>query len=177
MGYALLAIIIAVKFARQFKPAVFKSVYVGLLLSLAASNFFVYPGKTLGDATLAYRGFFKIEQELHDSLGNSVLYSYAPIANPRMLRHLAFKGIVTERLTDTTNLDSVPVVLQSNVNAEFTDDQKVYLQKNFKGRTMQSGGVYVNVFYNPKYHPEVLDSLRKPTAVELWMTRLKSRLH
>jgi hypothetical protein len=175
MVYALLAMILAVYYALSFKPMVFKTVYLLLILCLGASNYLVYPGKNLGDATLAYRGFFKIEQQLHDSLGNTALYSYAPIANSRMLRHLAFKGIVTERITDSVNLDSVPIVLQSNINSEFTDSQKTYLLEHFTGRTLQSGAVYVNVFYNPVYYPDVKTNLRKPSPVELWMQGLKAK--
>ncbi len=175
LAYALLAIILAVRYASTFRPVVFTIVYAVLALSLFAGNFLVYPGKTLGDATLAYRGFFKIEKQLHDSLGNTALYSYAPIANSRMLRHLAFKGIVTERLTDSLTIDSVSIVLQSNVNAEFTDSQKTYLTNHFTGRTLQSGAVYVNVFYNPRYYPDVVPNLRKPGAAETWMMNLKTK--
>jgi hypothetical protein len=175
LAYALLAILLAVQYISTFKPIASKIWYGIMLVSLVWGNFWIYPGKTLGDATLAYRGYFTIEQQLHDSLGTTALYSYAPIAHSRMLRHLRFKGIVTERLTDSTNWDSVPVVLQSNINAEFTDSQKTYLQQHFTGQTFESGDVYVNVFFNPVYYPEVKPNLRKPSPAELWMQQQKAK--
>jgi hypothetical protein len=85
-------------------------------------------------------------------------------------------GIHALRINDTP-LDSLPAIIQSNVNAEFSGSDKRFLREHFYGTSYESGAVYINVFLNPRYYSKPVGwQLRKPGIAEEWMGRLKERL-
>lgn len=178
LAISLLMIIIVVNALQSFTTRQQNAWYLVLLLSLTAGNFLYYPGKNLGDGTLAYRSYFRLAKEIRQELGDStVFYGYAPIANPSQFTYLDdTSGLKAERI-DAHPLDSLPAIIQSNVNAEFSEADKQYLAEYFYGNSYQHGHVYVNVFLNPKYYAKPPGwKLREPSAAEQWMSDLKKKL-
>jgi len=176
LAFQLLSVITAVQYVSSLPLIKGNLLYVALLASLVLGNFLVYPGKNLGDATLAYRQYFAIENRLEFALKGSELYSYAPIANAPIAKYLHNDHICIERMLDDS-FSKYPVVLQSNVNAEFTLKQKFFLRENWVGKSYENGPVYVNVFYNPAFYPNIKHSeIRQPTGIEKWMEQLKAKL-
>lgn len=177
LALGLLMIILVMKILQHFSSHQKNMLYLALLVSLVFGNLLYYPGKTIGDGTLAYRNYFKLSELIRNDFSDTILfYSYAPIANPSEFTHLTNNGLHVERMSNSP-LDSLPALLQSNINAEFSDEDKKYLANNFYGKSYEAGAVYVNVFLNPKYYskPEGW-KLREPSSFENWMTGLKKKL-
>lgn len=174
MAFGMLAIILTVQ-ALQYIAAPKRNLVTGILAcSLLAGNFLYYPGKNLGDATLAYRSYFALEGQLKKDFGASyTFYGHAPVANLSQLMYLDDSGLKVARINETP-FDSLPAILQSNVNAEFTAEQKKYLAEHWYGTSYEKGAVYVNVFLNPKYYAAPQGwKLREPSAMEKVMEELK----
>lgn len=146
-------------------------------ISLLAGNFLFYPGKNLGDGTLLYRSFFSIEKSIKETYSNLKPNSYAPLSSDSEIRYLQKnKGVDFIPLNDE-HLDDAGVIIQSNINAEFTKTQKEYLEQNWHGNSYEKGAVYVNVFLNPKQYAKPKDfRLRQPSEFELWLRKVKYRL-
>jgi hypothetical protein len=175
MAFGMLVIIYSVYLTRYLQVMGRVLIYGSLAISLIAGNFLHYPGKTLGDATLAYRSFFPLLERARATV-SSQIYSHAPIANDDSLTYLrATNHAPIIRLNDAM-LDTLPFVVQSNVNAEFTDEDKRLLA-TWYGNSLEEGAVYVNVFANPKFVKAPIGwKLRQPSKVEQWMTDWKKRL-
>jgi hypothetical protein len=174
MAFGMIAIITSLRYLQHLKPMGKIIMYLVLSISLLAGNFMYYPGKNIGDATLAYRSYFAIEKQLDNEFGNTPFYSHAPLANSRMNRFLETKGLIIERINETP-FDSLPNILLSNVNAEFTQEQKEYLQKNWFGKSYENDAVYVTLFFNPSFNKQTDPSqFREPSWFEKWMIQLKS---
>jgi hypothetical protein len=176
MAFGMLSVIVAILYVDHFSILGKRVIYTCFVLGLFGGNFLYYPGKILGDATLAYRNYFAIENQLHKEYGNTFFYSHAPLANIRMYRYLRYKGLLIERINETP-LDNLSIILQSNINAEFTQDQIDYLTECWFGKTYQQGPVYVTLFYNPKFHKQKkMSEFRKPSGFEQWLIQVKKRL-
>ncbi len=149
---------------------------VVIFLSLVAGNYMYYPGKTLGDASLAYRNYFELEKQMRGQFEDTLAcYSYAPLANEPELTRLSSEGFIINRIR-TEDLGEYPVILQSNLNAEFTAKQKAQLQQ-WPGTSFEKGAVYVTLFFNPAFYqarPEW--HKREPGSFELWFTGWKQKL-
>lgn len=173
----LMMIIIVMNALQYFAPRQKNILYVLLLLSLVFGNFLYYPGKTIGDGNLVYLGYINLAKTIkNDFSDTTVFYSYAPIANPSQLMYLNDEGLKTERINGQ-NLDSIPAIIQSNLNAEFSESDKQYLAQHFYGKSYTKGAVYVNVFLNPKFYkkPEGW-KLREPSGFENWMIEMKAKI-
>jgi hypothetical protein len=176
MAFGMLAILVAVAVVSQLKPAVQNGLFILLFTSLVAGNFLYYPGKTIGDATLAYRSFFPINKSIQQQYGNTVFFSHAPIANPAELMYLQAQGFWCKRLNDQP-LEDIPAIVQSNINAEFSQDEIHYLTQNWFGRSYENGAVYATVFFNPKFYKQTEPSnFRQPSTVERWMLEAKANI-
>jgi hypothetical protein len=177
MAFGMLAIILTMRALQYIAETKRNMIYVVLGLSLLAGNFLVYPGKNLGDATLAYRGYFTIEKQLKRDFDSSYrFYGHAPIANASQLMHLDNTGLKVDRINETP-FDSLPVIVQSNMNAEFTAEQKHYLADHWYGKSYEAGAVYVNVFLNPKFYNAPTEwKLREQSEAEKQMEKLKQLL-
>lgn len=173
----LLMIISVINALQYFNKRSANTLYFILLLSLIAGNFLYYPGKNLGDGTIAYRGYFNIENHLKNEFSDTtVFWSYAPIANPSQLMYLNNEGIKTERINEQP-IDSLPAIIQSNLNAEFNEEDKQYLAEHFYGKSYENGAVYVTIFLNPKFYPKPQNwKLREPSSIEIWMIKLKKKI-
>jgi hypothetical protein len=148
--------------------------FSALAVSLVAGNFLYYPGKTIGDATLVYRDYFTLEMQIHEDFGDSIsFYSYGPVSAPVDAKYVILNGLYVRHI-DGEPLDSLPAILQSNTNAEFSEEDKKYLAEHFYGKSYENGYVYVNVFLNPKYYPEPVGwKLRESSGMEKWMLEIK----
>jgi len=177
MAFGMLAIVLTIHALQYLAEQKRTLVFAVLAASLLAGNFLYYPGKTLGDATLAYRSYFPIAEQIKNDFGSSYhFYGHAPIANPSQFTYLDDSGLEIERINETP-FDSLPAIIQSNVNAEFTAEQKNYLAENWYGKSYEKGAVYVNVFLNPRYYSKPAGwKLRESSEAELLMEKLKKTL-
>ncbi len=129
-------------------------IWVSLLIfvNLVFGNWMVYPGKVVADTNLQYRAYFGIEKRIATDYPHTVFYSYAPISSGADVRYLDQKRGLHIKPLNEVNWDTVPALLQSNVNAEFTKPMRDFLGAHWYGNTYSNGQVYVNVFLNPKYY-------------------------
>ena len=173
----LLMIIMVMNVLQNFDTRKKNILYIALIVSLIFGNLLYYPGKTIGDGNITYSGYFNIVSTLKKEFSDTtVFYSYAPIANPSQLMYLSEEGLKTERINGQ-DLDSLPAIIQSNLNAEFSENDKQYLAQHFYGKSYKKGAVYVNVFLNPKYYkkPEGW-KLREPSSFEKWLIKIKGTI-
>lgn len=174
--FQLLALVFAVSVIQNMRTRQKPMMIAVVSVSLVAGNFLYYPGKTLGDATLAYRSYFDIEKQITQQFGDTfICYSYAPIANPRALSHLQPKDFSIKRI-EQNDLSQYPAVLLSNVNAEFNSEQKQLLS-TWPGHSFEKGAVYANLYFNPNYYqPNPNWKLRQPGWFELWFNQVKTKI-
>src|SRR5690606_25692636 len=109
-------------------------------------NFLYYPGKTIGDATLAYRNYFGLEKNIRQDFGDTMhFYSLGPVAKTAETKWLHPDGLNVSAIT-SSHIDHLPAILQSNVIAVFPPEMQDQLEKNWYGKSYEKGAVYVNVF-------------------------------
>lgn len=148
-----------------------------LLLFLLLGNYMYYPGKVIADTNLQYRSFFKLEKEIKQQFDTVHFYSYAPISSSAQVRYLNESAGLHISALNELELDTIPALLQSNVNAEFTKPQRDFLYANWYGHSYQNGAVYVNVFFNPKYYQKpAWFKLRNPSYFEQKLQELKYKI-
>jgi hypothetical protein len=148
-----------------------------ILLMTVAGNWLYYPGKTIGDATLAYRNYFDIEKQIRNEFGDTIVfYSYAPIGNSSQSKYLVAPPVLNVQRIPEENLDNLQAILVSNLNAEFREKDIRFLEQNWYGHTFEKGPVFATVFLNPKYSSKTVSSskLRQPAELEKWVIKLKS---
>lgn len=151
-----------------------RTTYLVVGICLLLGNILYYPGKILGDATLAYRDYFALETKLLEAYPNHTFYSHAPIANPTELTQLRKNGSARFIRLNNAAFDTIPAIVQSNINAEFTEREKQWLEQNWYGQSFESGAVYVTVFLNPRYYPSTpIKQFRKPSSIEQAIIKLK----
>ena len=149
-------------------------IYITTFLFLCIGSFIYYPGKTIADANIQYRGYFEIDQYAMKSYDDtSKVYSKAPIANPSKFIDLGSDNVAILRIGE--NLDSLPIVISSNICAEFTHEEQETLS-HWYGRSFEHGAVYMNYYLNPKFYdkPEGWQ-LRSPGGLELLILKLKKQ--
>lgn len=169
-----IASVVALKEAFRQKPARWM-LGVSMAVILVLGNYWYYPGKCLGDATLAYRNYFDIEKQIAAQLPDSVkLYTYAPLASHPKYTKLQDEDLMEVKELYGKSLTETPAVLQSNCNCEFTPMQLDILS-TWKGKSFEQHAVYINVLFNPEYYqtPPLNETLREKSAVELWMEKRK----
>jgi hypothetical protein len=144
-------------------------------LSLLAGNLLYYPGKCIGDATVAYRNYFFMAQQIKSELpAYMVLYTYPPLSNPDSVTTLHEFSQLNVQAVYGNKIQDIPVVLQSNCNCEFTSEELNELT-TWKGKSYEDGAVYVNVLFNPAFYPTPLlnEPLRQKSGFEQWMEKMK----
>lgn len=148
-----------------------------MLFALLFGNYMYYPGKVIADTNLQYRHFFKLEKEIKTQFDSIQFYSYAPISSSAEVRYLNSQNGLRILALNELDLDTIPALLQSNVNAEFTKPQRDFLYANWYGHSYQNGAVYVNVFLNPKFYPKpAWFQLRKPSFFEQKLQEIKYKI-
>ena len=148
----LLIVVIEISRASKYKKLFLSIIFV----SLISGSIFYYPGKTIADANIRYRDYFKCYSLLSSQIQNKIVYSKAPIANdfkylkPESSSYDNANEPIIKRINETP-LDSLPCVVSSNICAEFTPEENRQLL-DWYGRSFENGAVYVNVFLNPKFN-------------------------
>lgn len=177
--YFLVFQLVSIGIAMNYIATLQRKYFVGctglIVASLLAGNFLFYPGKTLGDATLAYRSYFAIEKQIERDFTGDTVYSYAPIANPIRSKWLESEGLLISRIA-SDSLSIYPIILESNLNAEFTKEQRSYLATNWYGKSYEQGAVFVTAFLNPAYYSKPTSwTVRKPSWFEQKILEIKNR--
>jgi hypothetical protein len=173
-----LGILLAYQYISSFSKSrqIVNTIFI--IIFTVAGNFLYYPGKTLGDATLAYRSYFELEKIIRSDLGKQYkLHSLAPIGNSNHSKYLSKDDPDILRL-NPAEMNAADVILQSNINADFDTQTIEYLKNNWHANSYEAGAVYVNVFLNPQKAKSSSDGwkLREPGAFEKQMIRLKKTL-
>lgn len=170
--WTLLVILNAGWISRQdtLKKTLLVSMYAFVLVS---GSFWYYPGKCLGDATIAYRRYFDLSEQIKKDLGTQRLYSYAPLSSPGKYTWLdEQKGLNLAPLYDV-RMDTVAYVLGSSFTCELSGEQEEMLQK-WHAKSYESGFVHATVYANPARVAKPSGWIRRtPGKAELWMSSLK----
>ncbi|MCX6190525.1 MAG: hypothetical protein NTW54_13205 [Bacteroidetes bacterium] len=174
LGFELLLLLLTVK---EIQQNVFyaKTYFVIIFFALVVGNFLYYPGKTIADANMMYRGYFKAIDEVYSSIRpNQDFYSKAPIANPHQCATLQTEDTYFKRIDGA--IDNLPAIVSSNVCAEFTSEE-LNLLSHWYGKSYVHGAVFINVYLNPRFYdkPEGW-KLREPGIFESWMIHMKHQL-
>lgn len=118
-----------------------------VVLILMSGHLWFYPGKIMGDATLAYRSVFPILDKAKSDYDQATFYTYAPLSNPSYDSKLCCSKNDYVPLYDL-NIKNVPYVLHSNISGDFKDSELTLL-RTWPCYTYQRGNVYVEIFSNP----------------------------
>ncbi|MFT5480728.1 MAG: hypothetical protein ACI9UJ_000241 [bacterium] len=148
-------------------------VFAGLFVLLFSGHFWFYPGKVIGDATLAYRSVFPLLDQAKAEFNDVPFYSYAPLSNPSIVTAL------DSNLEDYKALYDVPIngashVIYTNINGDFGADELKILH-SWPSKTYEKGYVYLEVYSNPVLVDKpIVGPKRQPSAFEYWFVRLKN---
>jgi len=147
----------------------------GISFLLLAGNFLNYPGKCMGDATLAYRSYFILQEKVIQMTKGNEVYTFAPVYNPSKFVYLEQKGLNVKPITDQ-NLNDLSYIM---VNS-FVCDVPINISntiKNWHGNSFISGSVYISIYANPiKVNKGAFWELRKASEFEQWMIEQKAKL-
>jgi len=145
----------------------------GLLLS---GNFWFYPGKIVGDATLQYRSTFSLLEEIFEEVGDSEIHSFAPLGNISRSMYLNDNTGTLSSLYGQ-NFGEQVYILYGNVSGDFSTDELEYLAKNWYGNSYESGRIWLNLYSNPlMVEKNEKWKLREKSKGEIWMENLKKRI-
>ncbi len=173
-----LAVVMTSNILYRFKYVAAKWWFSGIAVVLLAGNLLVYPGKVIGDATLAYRNYFPLMERLDQELPQgSLVYSYAPTATDVRITHLE-KLPQHIRLASLygADMDTVQYVMQSNFNADFSPEQLKQLEQ-WPCNSWEKGGIWLSIYLNPRFGPApAYWKPRNKSSAEDWITRLKQQL-
>jgi hypothetical protein len=142
---------------------------------LLSGHFWFYPGKVMGDATLAYRDLFPLIEQMNDEFPNELMYSYAPLSNPGVYTYLNGESADRRALYDV-DVNSVKYVIRSNISGDFPIEQVAMLQNDWSVRTYQKGYVYVEVYANPVQTEIPNPNKRIIHGFEKWMIDMKQKI-
>ena len=142
---------------------------------LLSGHFWFYPGKVMGDATLAYRDLFPLIEQMNDEFPRELMYSYAPLSNSGMYTDLNDDSTNRHALYDV-KVDSVKYIIRSNISGDFPSEQVAMLQENWSVRTYQKGYVYVEVYANPDISTISNPNKRIIGGFEKWMIDMKRKI-
>ncbi len=173
----ILGIMLCVQFVSCFSTPRKYFIATMIWLIMVAGNWLYYPGKTVGDATMAYRNYFDIEKQIRNEFGDTlVLYSYAPIGNISKSKYLDLPQVINVQRIPDENWENIEAILVSNINAEFSEKDIQFLEQNWYGHTFEKGPIFATVFLNPKYTSKTASSskLRQLGMVEKWIIKMKS---
>jgi hypothetical protein len=175
----ILGIMLCVEFVFGFSSPRKYFIATMIWLIMVAGNWLYYPGKTVGDATLAYRNYFDIEKQIRNEFGDTlVLYSYAPIGNISKSKYLDVPQVINVQRIPDENWENIEAILVSNINAEFTEENIRFLEHNWYGYSVEKGAVYATIFLNPKYSKQTPanSNLHQPSKIEQWLLKMKADL-
>ncbi|MDX5320606.1 MAG: glycosyltransferase family 39 protein [Bacteroidota bacterium] len=176
----LLSIPLFLKFIKAWKPKRQAIMLMFSFVMLLSGNLWYYPGKCLGDQNLVFLGYHEIEQEVMEYLPEgTIVHSYAPLNNDSK-----FTWLIPSRSIRYTDLydreyEQVDWILESNLNCEFSGEDRHVLDSFFVSRTFSTYGVYANLWMNKrlsKDFPNHPGPKREPGRLEIWIQEMKTRL-
>lgn len=146
-----------------------------VVIVLFSGHFWFYPGKVMGDATLAYRDVFTCLKNIEKDHPNIVKHSYAPLSNASAYTRLNEDFHDYQPLYNV-EADTVRYILKSNVSGDFKAEEIDQLQKTWSVYTYQHGNVYVELYTNPRFTSLPANRQRKVGRAERIMIELKHRI-
>jgi 4-amino-4-deoxy-L-arabinose transferase-like glycosyltransferase len=155
-----------------WKPRLWLTVSIVLI----SGHWWFYPGKIMGDATLAYRSVFPLLEEAKEDFGHEPFHSYAPLGIPSATRKLNGDSTDIQHLYNT-NIDNVNYVIKSNISGDFSHAEIAELESNWPSKTYEKGYVYLEVYSNPeRVSQPITGPGRKVGKLESWIIRLKHKI-
>lgn len=147
-----------------------------LSLVLLSGHFWFYPGKVMGDATLAYRNIFPLLKEAKEEFGHPVFHTYAPLSNPEFDTYLGTSK-TDYRALYSLELEDAHHVIVSNISGDFSQRELNTLHSNWPVKTYERRNVYLEVYSNPEKvkHP-ITGPKRKIGKLEQWIIWLKHKI-
>jgi hypothetical protein len=143
---------------------------------LISGHWWFYPGKIMGDATLAYRSVFPLLEEAKEDFGHEPFHTYAPLGNPSATTKLNGDSTDIQHLYNT-NIDNVNYVIKSNISGDFSHAEIAELESNWPSKTYEKGYVYLEVYSNPeRVSQPITGPGRKVGKLESWIIRLKHKI-
>lgn len=137
-----------------------------VVILLISGHFWFYPGKVMGDATLANRDIDYLLEELEKEFPKTEMYSYAPLSNSSLFTRLS-EGLVDYKPLYDLSMDSAEYIIRSNLSGDFKADELAELQQNWSVRTYEKGYVYLEVYANP-----AMTSISNPNRREIgWLEK------
>lgn len=154
-----------------------KWISISIFLALLVGNYIYYPGKNIGDATLAYRHYFSLEQKIKsDFPENTTIYSYAPTSSASIQTHLDSSSGLHLKTLYGLNMDTLRFVMQNCFNGDFSTAELKKLE-SWYGKSYESGGIWINIYKNPAYGEKPQHwILRQKGKIELWMEKWKRKI-
>lgn len=159
-----------------------RSIWLGVsFILLLSGSFWYYPGKCLGDQNLVFLGYHKLEKQMMADLPYVArLHSYAPLNNPSRYTWMEEWRFASYHDLYDRHIPDLDWVVESNVNCEFTEEDRALLREHFVARSYETYGVYINLWMNkrlqsPLYGIE-FNGPHQPGAVERFIQKLKSDL-
>ena len=161
-------------FCRDWKSSRVYLLIAALSCMLIAGNFISYPGKCVGDASIAYRHYFSLLKKVELDYPKAEIYTFAPVYNPAKYVFLEEKGINVKPLSNQKLSDLSYIMVNSfvcDVPQEISDTIN-----NWYGNSFSSGSIYVSIYANPaKVSKAAFWELRKTSMFEQWMLEQKRR--
>jgi len=151
-----------------------KRIWLVVIPILLSGHFWFYPGKVMGDATLAFRDVFPLLEQIDKDFEGEVMYSYAPLSNPGKFTHLSGDSTNRMALYDV-DMDTVTYILRSNISGDFKVDELIELRDSWSVKTYESGNVYVEVYIHPDIKG-IQNTRRVVGRLERWMLTLKEAI-
>lgn len=159
---------------------------LGAFLVLLSGNIWFYPGKCQGDQNLVFLGYHTLEKEMMEDLPKgSLIHSYAPLNNDpkytflNVEREIRYTDLYS-KISGNTTIDSLELVVESNLNCEFMPEERKILREKFSARSYESFGVYVNLWVNKTYAAKYdhihFNGPHEPSFVEREIDALKRKL-
>ncbi len=146
-----------------------------VFIVLLSGHWWFYPGKVMGDATISYRSVFPLLEQAKKDFDNEPFHTYAPLSNPSTDSKLCCDSNDYIPLYDTS-IDSVKLVLYSNISGDFTISELSQLNK-WPSKTYQKGNVYVQLFSNPSFVKNpIIGPTREISRFEKWFIDLKHKI-
>ncbi len=143
---------------------------------LISGHFWFYPGKIMGDATLAYRSIFPLLEEAKKEFNHEPFHTYAPLGNPSATTKLNGDSTDILHLYDT-EIKDVNYVIKSNISGDFSHKEIVELESNWPSKTYERSYVYLEVYSNPIFiNQPITGPKRKVGKLESWIIKLKHKI-
>ncbi len=151
-----------------------RRVWIVVIPILLSGHFWFYPGKVMGDATLAFRDVFPLLEQIDKAFEGQVMHSYAPLSNPGKFTHLNDDSTSRMALYDI-DINTVNYILRSNISGDFKEEELKRLRDTWSVKTYESGNVYVEVYVHPDIKG-MQSTKRKIGRLERWMLILKEAI-